>query len=794
MRRDTGPARLPALPPVATSDPALKRWVDAVAERLEVREGSRGNEYERAVTKRELDAVSSTLSKLSPLTEPKTAAPGQTIISLAPGLSAVVPIDAFSQSLRQTQLYRDLVQRIDDPSRFSWLSSELRGILTRSIADEAALRGADIRRVETRVEDAYRSLAMVTTEITAALNNNSAGIRELQAVYVNESTAQATKVTQLEVSLGNYYQDGTPGRAALESTLGVGANPTSGLRAQYTLKLQAGGAIAGYGIAATEVNGVPSSAFIINADKFAVVSPSYTGGLTTSPSLNDVPFGVDANGIYLNTNVYVRGTLRVDATGKTLADGLRGSVAARATGASWSDTLARQAVWLFIGNSGSAVNNNHLVIGDTVSLTNGSSWRQGYGYSALTAYQAGDVVSDGTILYRAVVASTGQLLTNETYWQRIATAISRGEWATNTTYNPFDVVQNTGPGGVVTFYYALHQHRSDPWIRTRGTYSTVTAYVTGDYVLRASPLQIYQAVANSTNQPLTNTAFWTLIGTYANRGAWTANTVYLQYDVVTANDAAGVSRTWFANATTSSAVTPFQLNPSGGTYSETRYWSGTAWLSAGVVINGNLLVTGSITGDKIAANAITASQINGQNLVIYSGSHTSTFVWPASGNGMHLSGSGLLLGNANTGPGYFRVQSNGDIYAPGFTVVGGNATFSGTLSASIVNTDQIVGNAASTAFSTSGTGASVSLSVTVPSGASAVLISFYLGPTYLDTSGGKYAGTVTGPVLTDLSITGVGNTPAIIISPGAGTFTLNCTRASFEPGSTMRLSALILKR
>ena len=49
MRR----AKLPALPPVQTNDAQLKRWMEAVAERLEVREGTRGDPDERVITVRE---------------------------------------------------------------------------------------------------------------------------------------------------------------------------------------------------------------------------------------------------------------------------------------------------------------------------------------------------------------------------------------------------------------------------------------------------------------------------------------------------------------------------------------------------------------------------------------------------------------------------------------------------------------------------------------------------------------------------------------------------------------------
>ena len=370
VRRDTGSVNLPALPPINAQDPALRNWMSAVAERLEVREGTRGNRFERAVTLRELEDATKSLTDLS---VSKTPAPGEVLIDLGGGLTASVAIDQFVAELKNTRLYRDLLRRLDDPNRFDDLAVEVRSILLKSIADEAAARGADIRRTETLIQDSNRSLAIAVEEVTASLGNSAAGVRELTSAVATSTSATAVKVTQLESSLGNYYQDGTAGRAVLESTLTTQANFTTGLRAQYTLKVQAGGALAGFGIASTEINGTPSSAFIISADKFAIVAPNYSGGLTNAPDNNLVPFGVDADGIYMNTNVYVRGTMKVDTGGKTLANGLRGSLNLSVTSSAWSDTIARQAVWTVLGNAGSAVNNNHLVIGDTVTISNSAS-------------------------------------------------------------------------------------------------------------------------------------------------------------------------------------------------------------------------------------------------------------------------------------------------------------------------------------------------------------------------------------------------------------------------------------
>ena len=51
------PVKLPALPAVNSSDPALSRWLMAATERMEVREGSRGPADEKTVLLRDLDGL-----------------------------------------------------------------------------------------------------------------------------------------------------------------------------------------------------------------------------------------------------------------------------------------------------------------------------------------------------------------------------------------------------------------------------------------------------------------------------------------------------------------------------------------------------------------------------------------------------------------------------------------------------------------------------------------------------------------------------------------------------------------
>ena len=376
--RDTGPARLPGLGTVSpTGNASLDTWLRQATEVIEVRNGARGNPWERTVTVREFAAMAKEVDKVMPGAQAMTD-----LLNGQNTLSATKAIDAFTKSIKELQVYKDLIKRLDDPSRFDNLPGEIREELLRSIAEEAAKRGAAISRVETVLQDANRSLAYEVKLVTAAVERAQAGIREVQFATAEANFAQAGKITQLEASLGNYYQDGKPGRALLEEQMTATADRLAGLSAQYTLKVQAGKYVAGIGLAATEnPDGSGTSALIIAAEKFAIVNPAtYTTGLTNTPDPAHIPFGVDANGIYLNHNVYVKGQMRVDTTGKTLLDGLRGSVSVDAGTGAWSDTVARNAVWSKLGKAGAPTNNNHLVIGDqvrigtTVRMWGGSAW------------------------------------------------------------------------------------------------------------------------------------------------------------------------------------------------------------------------------------------------------------------------------------------------------------------------------------------------------------------------------------------------------------------------------------
>ena len=97
------------------------------------------------------------------------------------------------------------------------------------------------------------------------------------------------------------------------------------------------------------------------------------------------------------------------------------------------------------------------------------------------------------------------------------------------------------------------------------------------------------------------------------------------------------------------------------------------------------LKVGSLSAISANIGSVTAGDINGVTLHGGAGYPTGAYSWPTGtvNGGFHLSASGLLIGNANAGK-YLQITSDGNIYAPGFSIINGAAAFSGSLSGASV--------------------------------------------------------------------------------------------------------------
>ena len=124
-------------------------------------------------------------------------------------------------------------------------------------------------------------------------------VEDLETAVFPNGSAQASSISTLQVQVQG--EDGNGGALGSIQTLqSVVGDENGGLSSQYSVKLDNNGHVAGFGLSNTDNDGTPTSAFIIRADKFALVNPSATNEQTNSPSNSTnliVPFTVQANAI-----------------------------------------------------------------------------------------------------------------------------------------------------------------------------------------------------------------------------------------------------------------------------------------------------------------------------------------------------------------------------------------------------------------------------------------------------------------------------------------------------------------
>ena len=342
MAQDTGAAKLPALPKVATGNVALDRLLQALCERLEVREGSRGNPFERTLLVRDVAALGFDASRLANARGQSLA--GTTALKPLEVLPGGMTADAFGEAIRNTKIYQDLKFALDDPARFGDLPDKVQALLG-SIADEAAKRGADVRQLEMALQTLNDSLAYRVSEVTAAVEGAAAGVRQTAFASANANNATAGLINQVQARLDDV------GGVTIEESMIATADRVDGLAGEYMVKINAGGAVAGFGLAASEdPSGATESAFVIQADKFALVAPinfstettpsataigqvwykpstkvysraSATGTGSWAPFTPTAPFGVNT----ATGQTFINGSLSINSGGAALQDSTAGA-------------------------------------------------------------------------------------------------------------------------------------------------------------------------------------------------------------------------------------------------------------------------------------------------------------------------------------------------------------------------------------------------------------------------------------------------------------------------------------
>lgn len=233
-----------------------------------------------------------------------------------------------------------------------------------AIADAAA-KDAQIKR---EAADDAKAKADAVKKIAEAAQKTANDTKA--TVQVVQTTL--TKATGDIKSLGERITTVQSTADGNKATVQAHAKSINGLEAQYTVKVDVNGRVAGYGLATTLKNGTPESKFIVNADRF---------GIGATGKADVFPFVVDTqkNRVGVNGELVVNGKAIVDKlnagdihgdkiTANTLdANRLKvGSVTAREIGAN-SVTADKMNV-----TSLSAVSSNlGSITGGSLSIGNG---------------------------------------------------------------------------------------------------------------------------------------------------------------------------------------------------------------------------------------------------------------------------------------------------------------------------------------------------------------------------------------------------------------------------------------
>lgn len=266
--------------------------------------------------------------------------------------------------------------------------------------------GPNSGRTASRIDRIKLERGTVATDWTPAPEDNS-GLQEVRSTVQVVQTA-LTKATGDIKSLGERIT--TVQSKADGNTAAVQAHARSinGLEAQYTVKVDVNGKVAGYGLATTPKNGTPESKFIVNADRFGVGS---TGKADVFPFVVDT----QKNRVGVNGELVVNGKAIVDRLNagdihgdKITANSLNanrlkaGSVTARemAAGSITADKLAANAV------TANKMNVNELsAISSNLGSINGGSLDIGDGNFTVTP--DGMLEAKNAVIYGRIEAESG---------------------------------------------------------------------------------------------------------------------------------------------------------------------------------------------------------------------------------------------------------------------------------------------------------------------------------------------------------------------------------------------------
>lgn len=174
------------------------------------------------------------------------------------------------------QIYNETLIRLNQDEA---LAQSLDVQITRINANEAAI----VSEATTR-STADSALAASISSLGVTVSNNTAAITSESIARADGDTALAGSLTTVTARLNNAGGTGV----TVESAFAAQASDITGLKGEYTLRINVNGRVAGFGLA----NGSAGSEFSILADRFIVVDPA-------NNSTTGYPFQVVGGAVYI---------------------------------------------------------------------------------------------------------------------------------------------------------------------------------------------------------------------------------------------------------------------------------------------------------------------------------------------------------------------------------------------------------------------------------------------------------------------------------------------------------------
>lgn len=567
--------------------------------------------------------------------------------------NVVGPVSAVSKP-SIADVIEDLTGAIDDGhlapalkdkiTEFTLLGGSLTDEIANRIAAQDAL-GLSITGLAGEVADAITvveaqnlqritdndAMAAQLTLVAAGLEDSIAAVAEEFAAFSSPTGALATWKTATEVALNGNVATGAIG---LVAEVDVIDGKVTNIGARYTALVTVNGLVGGFGV----YNNGTSVEAGFDVDKFWI-------GRTAANKRK--PFIVVGGVVYIDQAVIneLTFTKLIDATGGFVVSGGKIKTDYLET----KGLLIRDMAGNVLFGAGNAL--DFANVGGTTKPADGATRNVYRGaWVTATAYAIGDSVIDGGYGWTAVAAhtSSGSIkpptypTTSNAYWAlstvkgdagvntALVYAYRRSATALGSTASPGDTGDAaTGASSYVFSTKTLTLPVGSSWS------STIPAGTAALYVSTA-------IAASTTDTDSIPAAEWTdpvilvsdgVRGTRAlydvNAGVGSAGYNSLSTYVYGANAAGSAS--YAAKATDLIAAATLGSTPTtpikgdtvtfsnGTTFVNTLTYTGSVWANPGVVIDGGLLVTGSVTANKINSNGLDIRDGAG-NVILSSGS------------------------------------------------------------------------------------------------------------------------------------------------------------------------------